>query len=147
MSEKYKHKAFAWEYFDRGISKSSKGVSDEAKCKNCAAVIKCTGGLTSGFLWHLKSKHSIEKPSSTQSGVPSNTQSANSTKRFKSAYSQATLRANSMNKRLEKTSLIKLLLQMVFLPVLSVKVNLSVKPVVIMLCLLQKSKSCHAIST
>ena len=53
-------------YFDRVIRKSSKGVTDEEKCKNCAAVIKCTGGSTSSLLRHLKSKHSIEKPSSTQ---------------------------------------------------------------------------------
>ena len=39
MSEKDKHKTFVWEYFDRGISKSSKGITDEAKCKKCAAVI------------------------------------------------------------------------------------------------------------
>ena len=88
MSEKDKHKTFVWEYFDRGISKSSKEVTDEAKCKKCAAVIKCTGGSTSGLLRHLKSKHSIEKPSPTQSDVSSNTQSASSSKRFKSAYSQ-----------------------------------------------------------
>ena len=73
------------------VSKSSKGNTVEAKCKNCAAVIKCTGGSTSGLLRHPKNKHSIEKPSSTQSDVSSNTQSASSTKRFKSAYSQATL--------------------------------------------------------
>ena len=80
MSEKDKHKTFAWKYFDRGISKSSKGVTDEAKCKNCAAVIKCTGSLTSGLLRHLKSKHSMEKPSMTQSDVSSNTQSASAAK-------------------------------------------------------------------
>ena len=66
-------------------------VTDEVKYKNCAAVMKCTGGLTSGFLRHLRRRHSIEKPSSTQSEVSSNTQSASSTKHFKSAYSQATL--------------------------------------------------------
>ena len=87
MSEK--DKTFVWEYFDRGISKSFKGVTDEAKCKNCAAVINCTGGLTSVLLRHLKSKHSIEKQSLTQLDVSSNTQSASSTKRFRSAYSQA----------------------------------------------------------
>ena len=43
---------------------------------------------------HLESKHTIKKPSSTQSYVSSNTQSASSTKRFKSAYSQATLRSS-----------------------------------------------------
>ena len=43
MSEKDKHKTSVWEYFDRGISKSSNGITDEAKCNNCAAVIKCTG--------------------------------------------------------------------------------------------------------
>ena len=64
---------------------SSKGVTDEAKCKNCAAVIKCTVGLTSHLPRHPKSKHSIEKPSLTQSDVSSNTQSASSTKCFKSA--------------------------------------------------------------
>ena len=42
MSEKGKHETFAWEYFDRGISKSFKGVTDEAKSKNCVSVIKCT---------------------------------------------------------------------------------------------------------
>ena len=54
-------------------------------------MIKCTGGSTSGLHRHLKSKHSIEKPSSTQSDVSSNIQSASSTKRFKSDYSQATM--------------------------------------------------------
>ena len=54
MSGKGKHKTFVLEYFDRGISMSSKGVADEAKCKNCAAVIKCTGGSTSDLLRHLK---------------------------------------------------------------------------------------------
>ena len=54
---------------------SSKGVTDEAKCKNYAAVIKSTGGSTSGLLPHLKSKYSIEKPSLTQSDVSSNAQS------------------------------------------------------------------------
>ena len=39
---------------------------------------------------HLRSKHSIEKPSWTQSDVSCNTLSASSTKRFKSAYSQTT---------------------------------------------------------
>ena len=39
----------------------------------------------------------MEKPSSTQSDVSSNIQSASSTKRFKSAYSQATLHS-FMNK-------------------------------------------------
>ena len=97
MSEKDKHKTFAWEYFDRGISKSSKGVTDEVKFKNCSAVIKCTGESTSGLLRHLKSKHSIEKPSSTQSDVSSDTQSASSTKCFVSDYSQATLHS-FMNK-------------------------------------------------
>ena len=51
------------------MNKSSKGVTDETKCKNCAAVIKCTGVSTSGLLRHPKSKHSMEKPSSTQSDV------------------------------------------------------------------------------
>ena len=55
---------------------SSEGVTDEAKYKNCAAVIKCTGGSTSGLLRHLNSIHSIEKPTSIQSDVSSNTQSA-----------------------------------------------------------------------
>ena len=98
MSEKDKHRTFVWKYFYRGISKSSKGVTDEARCKNSAAVIKCRCGSTSGLLRHLKSKHSIEKPSSTQSDVHSNTQSASSAKRFKSAYSQATLHS-LMNKK------------------------------------------------
>ena len=53
MSVKDRHKTFVWEYFDRGISKSSEGVTDEEKCKNCAAVVKCTGGSTSGMLRHL----------------------------------------------------------------------------------------------
>ena len=97
MSEKDKHKAYVWEYFDKGISKSSKAVTNEAKFKNCAAVTKCTGGSPSGLLRHLESKHSMEKPSSTQSDVSSNTQSASSTKRFKRAYSQATLHS-FMNK-------------------------------------------------
>ena len=90
MSEKDKHKTFICEYIDRGISKSSKRVTDIAKCKNCAAVIKCTGGLTSRLPLHQKSKHSMEKLSTTQSDVSSNTQSASSTKHFKSAYSHAT---------------------------------------------------------
>ena len=98
MPEKDKHETFEWEYFDRGISKSYKRDTDETKCKNCAAVIKCTGGSTSGLHRHLKSKHSIEKPSSTQSNVSSDTQSANSAKRFKSAYFQATLHS-FMNKK------------------------------------------------
>ena len=51
---------------------------------------------TSGLLLHVKSEHSMEKPNSTQSDVSSNTQSASSTKRFKSACSQATLH-NFMN--------------------------------------------------
>ena len=59
MSEKDKHKTFLWEYFDRGIIKSSKGVTDEVKCKNC-----CCGKVYRLFdkwlLRHLKSKHSIE---------------------------------------------------------------------------------------
>ena len=69
LSQKDKHKTLVWEHFDRGIINSSKGVTDEAKCKNCAAEIKCTGGSTTGLLRHLKSKHSIEKPSSTQLDV------------------------------------------------------------------------------
>ena len=42
----------------------------------------------------------MEKPSSTQSDISSNTQSASSTKRFKSAYLQATLHSflNKENK-------------------------------------------------
>ena len=107
MSEKEKHKTLVWEYYDRGISKSSKGVTDEAECKNCAAVIKCTGGLTSGLFWHPKSKHSIEKPSSTQSDVSSNTQSAGSTNHFKSVYSQAT-QHSIMNKKTREEILAKL---------------------------------------
>ena len=74
QSEKDRHSTFVWKYFDRGISKSSKGVTDEKKCKNFAAVITCTGGSTSGLFRHLKNKHSMEKPSSTQSGVSSNKQ-------------------------------------------------------------------------
>ena len=91
MSEKDKHRTFVWEYFDTGINMSSKGATDEAKCKNFAAVIKCKDSSTSGLLQHPKSKHSIEKPSLTQSVVSSNRQSASSTKRFKSAYSLTTL--------------------------------------------------------
>ena len=45
--QRNRNKTFTLEYFDRGISKSFKGVTDEVKCKNCAAVIKCTGGLAS----------------------------------------------------------------------------------------------------
>ena len=107
MSVKDKHKAFVWEYHDRGISKSSEGVTDETKCKHCAAVIKCTGGSTSGLLRNLKSKHSIEKPSSTQSDVSSNTQSASSTKCFKSAYSKARLHS-FMNKNTREEIVAKL---------------------------------------
>ena len=72
MSKKDQHKTYLWEYFDRGISKFSKGVTNEAKCKKCATVIKSTGGL----LRHPKSKHSMEIPGSTQSDVSSNIQSA-----------------------------------------------------------------------
>ena len=90
MSEKNKHETFVREYFDRGISNFSKGVTYEAKAKNSAAVIKCTGGSTSGLLRHLGSKHSIEKQSSTQSDVSSNTQSASYTKRLKSDYYRVT---------------------------------------------------------
>ena len=107
MSEKDKHKTFVWEYSERGISKFSKGVTDEAKCKNSAAVIKCTEGSTSGLFRHLKSKHSIEKPSLTQSDVFSNIQSASSTKRFKSAYSQATMHS-FMNKKTREEIVAKL---------------------------------------
>ena len=68
--------------------------------QNCAAAIKCTDGSTSFLLRHLKSKHSIEKPSSTQSDVSSNVQSAGSTKRFNSAYSLVTLHSfMNMNTR------------------------------------------------
>ena len=66
MSEKDKYKTFVWEYFDRGISKSYKEVTD---AENCADVIKCTGGSTRGLHQHLKRKHSTEKPRSTQSDV------------------------------------------------------------------------------
>ena len=107
MLKKDKHKTFVWEYFDIGISKSSKGATDEVKCKNCAAAIKCTGGTTSGLLRHLRSKHSIEKPCSTQSDVSSNTQSASSTKCFKSAYSLATLHS-FMNKKTREEIIAKL---------------------------------------
>ena len=54
------------------------------------------------MLRHLKSKHSIEKPSSIQSYVSSNTQSASSTKRFKSIYSQATLHSFTNKKTREE---------------------------------------------
>ena len=87
-----------WEYIERGISKSSKGVTDEAKYKNCATVIKLTGCSIRGLLRHPKSKHSIVKPSSTQSDISGSTQSASCKKRFKSAYSQATLHS-FMNKK------------------------------------------------
>ena len=50
--------------------------------------------------------HSIEKPHSTQS-VSSNTQSASYTKRFKSAYSQATLHS-FMNKKTREVIVSKL---------------------------------------
>ena len=102
MLEKDKHKTFVWEYFGRGISKSSKGVTDEAKCINCAAAIKSTGGSTSGLIWHRKGKYSMEKPSSTQTDVSSNAQSASSTNRFKSAYSQATLHSFTNEKTREE---------------------------------------------
>ena len=65
-------------------------------------VIKCTGGSTSGLLRHLKSKHSIEKLSSTQSYVSSNTQSASSTERSKSTYSQTTLHSFMNKKTIEE---------------------------------------------
>ena len=121
--ENGKHKSFVLKYFDRGISKSSNGITNEAKSTKCAAVIKCTCGLTSGMLWHLKSKHSIEKPCWTQSSVSSNTQCASSTKRFNRAYSQATLHMTNdtctffHEKKTGEEILIKLLHQMVFLPV------------------------------
>ena len=54
MSDKDKHITVVWGYFDRGISKTTKGVTDEAKCKSCAAVIKCTRVSTSGLIQHLK---------------------------------------------------------------------------------------------
>ena len=54
MSEKDRQKTYAWEYFDRGINKSTKGVTHGAKYKNSAAVIKCTGGSTSGLRRHKK---------------------------------------------------------------------------------------------
>ena len=60
-------------------------------------MIKCTGGSTSGLLRNLKSKRSKENPSSRQSDVSSNTQSASSTMCSKSAHSQATLHS-FMNK-------------------------------------------------
>ena len=107
MSETDKHKTFVWKYFDRGISKHSKGVTDEAKSKNCAAEMKCTGCSTSGLPRHPKSKHSIEKPSSTQSDVTHNTQSASSTKCFMSAYSQAT-QHSFMNKNTREEIVAKL---------------------------------------
>ena len=59
------------------------------------------------MLRHLKSKHSKENPSSTQSDVSSNTQSASSTKRFKSTYSQATLHS-LMNKKTREEIVTKL---------------------------------------
>ena len=65
-------------------------------------MIKCTGGSTSRLLQHQKSKHSIQKPSSTQSDVSAYTQSASSTKRFKSAYSQATLHSFTNKKTREE---------------------------------------------
>ena len=108
MSQKDKHKTFVWEYFDRGISKSSKGVTDEAKCKNCAAVIRCTGVCvqTSGLLRHLESKYCMDEPSSTQSDVSSNTQSASSAKRLL-CYFQATLHS-FMNKETREEIVAKL---------------------------------------
>ena len=80
----------------------------------------------------------MEKKSLTQSDVSSNTQSTISTKCFKSAYSQATLHS-FMNKTLEKKLLLNSLLKMVFLPVLSVKVNLSVMHSVIKACVFKKN--------
>ena len=56
---------------------------------------------------HIKSKHSTENPSSTKSDVSSNTQSASSTKCFKSAYSQATLHS-FMNKKTREEIIAKL---------------------------------------
>ena len=49
----------------------------------------------------------MEKPSSTQSDVSSNTRSASSTKRFKSAYSQATLHS-FVNKKTREVIVAKL---------------------------------------
>ena len=98
ISEKEEHKSFVWEYIDRGISKSSKGVTVEAKCKNCATLIKPTGCSIRGLLHHPKSKHSMEKPCSTPSDISGSTQSASCAKRFKSAYSQATLHSFMNNK-------------------------------------------------
>ena len=59
MSEKDKHKTFVWVYFDRGISRSSNGDTDEVECENCAAVTYA-GGSTRGLLRHLNSKRSME---------------------------------------------------------------------------------------
>ena len=56
-----------------------------------------------------KSKHSIEKPSLTQSDVFSNTQSASSTKRFMSVYSHVTLHS-FMNKKTREDIIAKFLL-------------------------------------
>ena len=74
-----------------GTSKFSKGATDKAKYKKCGAVIKCTGGSTSGKLRHLKSIHSIDKYRSIQLDVSGNTQSVSSSKLFKSACFQSTL--------------------------------------------------------
>ena len=103
MSEKDRHNAFVWEYFDIGISKTYKGVTDEVKYKDCAAVIKCTGGLTSGLLRHLKTKKiSNETPSSTRSDVTSDTQSSSSTKHFRRDNSQATQHSFMNKKNIEE---------------------------------------------
>ena len=72
----------------------------------------------------------MKKPSSTQSDVSNNTQSASSTKSFKSAYSLAT-QHSFMNKKTREEIVAKLAAAEFSIPALSVKVNLSVKPSVI----------------
>ena len=105
--QKNKHRTFLWEYFDKGISDNSKGDTSEAKWKNCAAVINCTGGSASGLLRQLQFKHSMEKRSSIQSDVSCITHSADFTNRIRIAYSQATLHS-FMNKKTREVIVAKL---------------------------------------
>ena len=67
--------------------------------KNCAAVIKCTGGASKKQTFYRESKFDTD--------VSSNTQSDSSTKHFKSAFSQATLHS-FMNKKTREEIVAKL---------------------------------------
>ena len=116
---------------------SSKQVTDHTKWKKWAAVLKCTGGLTSGLFLHLKRKDSLKELSQTQLDVFSNTPSVSYLKHLKSACSQLTLHSCE-NKKIRKEMVAKLVAVDGFLPVPFVKVNLSVRASVIKGCFFQK---------